>query len=230
MNIVGEESSEFTDIPVSPWPTDHRALVASVDVVPGDAPTLVSVDQQLVEVGQERNVRYHAAGGDAAWLAVVPANGTLSEAVVREPASDPSSGAWPLPTTELPSDAYEVVLLTDGGLELSRIPFWLVSAGTAPEVSTARRNYEVGESIEVSWENAPANKWDWVALYPRGANPNIAWYKDWLYTDATVTGSVTFDGTPNARKWPLPPGQYSVYLLEDDSYNKIASSDFAVVR
>jgi endonuclease/exonuclease/phosphatase family metal-dependent hydrolase len=230
VSIVGEKSSEFTDIPVSPWPTDHRALVASVEVVPGDPPTLVSVDQQLIEVGQERSVRYHADGDDAGWLAVVPAGGAPSEAVIEEPVSDPSSGAWPLPTTELPPDGYEVLLLTDGGIELSRAPFWLVAPGTRPEISTTRQNYEVGESIDVSWENAPGNKWDWVALYARGADPNVAWYKTWLYTDATVAGSATFDGTVHASKWPLRAGQYSVYLLEDDSYNKIAGSGFAVVR
>ncbi len=230
VSIVGEKSSEFTDIPVSPWPTDHRALVASVEVVPGDPPTLVSIDQQLIEVGQERSVRYYAAGDDAGWLAVVPINQSPSEAVIRGPTSDPSNGSWPLPTTDLTPDAYDVVLLTDAGIELSRIPFWLVQPGTRPEIRTTQPSYKVGEPIEVTWENAPGNKWDWVGLYTRGANPNIAWYKTWLYTNATVKGSATFDGTSHARKWPLPPGQYSVYLLEDDSYHKIAGGNFDVVR
>jgi hypothetical protein len=37
------------------------------------------------------------------------------------------------------------------------------------------------------------NRWDWVGIYERGADPNVASYFTWLYTGATVTGSAVLD-------------------------------------
>ena len=85
----------------------------------------------------------------------------------------------------------------------------------------------MGEPIDVSWHAAPANRWDWVGIYRRGADPNIAYYILWLYTDASVEGSIVLDRAANGP-WPLKPGKYSVYLLVDDSYEKIAAGNFTV--
>jgi hypothetical protein len=47
-------------------------------------------------------------------------------------------------------------------------------------------------------------------------------------THATVEGVLTFDEISNPRKWPLPPGDYSVHLLMDDLPTSLASTDFDV--
>ena len=49
--------------PSRPWPTDHRATVSTFEVEPAPAPTIVSVDQRLVTVGEDVAVRFHAADG-----------------------------------------------------------------------------------------------------------------------------------------------------------------------
>jgi len=49
----------------------------------------------------------------------------------------------------------------------------------------------------------------------------------WLYTDASIAGSRVLDGEANGR-WPVQPGKYSAYLLEDDSYNSLTGAAFAV--
>ncbi|MEO8328877.1 MAG: endonuclease/exonuclease/phosphatase family protein [Candidatus Nanopelagicales bacterium] len=227
-SIVGEKSSEFTDIAVSQWPSDHRAMVATLDVLPGTAPTLVSVDQRLVEIGDETNVYYNAEHDDAAEIGIKPAGGPQKQGVgVGQLVDDSSAGQWQLPTNDLVPGQYDVSLLADDGGILATTSVWLVEPGTPPKVMTVKKSYASGEPIDVKWDLAPGSKWDWVALYKRGANPNVAWYKAWLYTDATVEGEATFDGTP-AHQWPLPAGQYSVYLLLDDSYVKIADGNFTV--
>jgi hypothetical protein len=48
-----------------------------------------------------------------------------------------------------------------------------------------------------------------------------------VYTHGTVGGSATFDRDTVGR-WPLPAGAYSVYLLRDDSYVRLASGDFTI--
>ena len=78
--------------------------------------------------------------------------------------------------------------------------------------------------------DAPGNKWDWIGVYRRGADPNVASYKNWDYTDAKIAGTVLIDGRAPGGPWPLPPGEYDVLLLKDDSYQELARAPFTVKR
>ena len=95
-----------------------------------------------------------------------------------------------------------------------------------PEVSTTRSSFRVGQPVTATWNFAPGNRWDWVAVYKRGGNPHVNYYKMWKYTQSSVQGSVTFND--HTHGFPLDPGEYSVYLLQDDSYNKLAAGHFRV--
>jgi endonuclease/exonuclease/phosphatase family metal-dependent hydrolase len=228
VSIVGEPNADDTDIAVNPWPSDHRAVVAHVDVVPGLPWSTVSTDRRLVEQGEETNVRYVTGSGRAGALAIVPTGGALSTAVQQQQVVNPWRGAWAVASGELSAGGYDALLLDTNDREISRSPFWVVAPGTKAEISTTSDEYREGDPIEVSWDSAPGNKWDWIGIYKQGANPNIAYYKLWAYTDATVAGSLTVDGETASGRWPLPAGDYSVYLLADDSYAKLAGSDFQV--
>jgi len=52
-------------------------------------------------------------------------------------------------------------------------------------------------------------------------------YLLWAYTNASVQGSTSLNGSASG-KWPLSPGRYSVYRLKDDLYVKLASAAFTV--
>ena len=228
--IVGEKGSAFTDVAVSPWPTDHRALVVRAELLPAAPPTLVTIDQRLVTIGQERNVRYVSDSGDAATLAVVPAAGGVEDAAIEQQLDNAASGSWLLPTQELEQGAYDLVLLDGDGAELARSPFWLIEPGATPQLTTDKRVYAPSEPIEVTWLYAPGNKWDWLGIYDRGADPEVASYTTWTYTGGTIAGTEILDGSDFGGPWPLSPGAYSVYLLVDDSYEKVAGTDFDVRR
>jgi hypothetical protein len=49
----------------------------------------------------------------------------------------------------------------------------------------------------------------------------------WLYTDASIAGAAVIDEDANGP-WPLGPGRYSAYLLEDDGDKKLAGAPFTV--
>ncbi len=115
----------------------------------------------------------------------------------------------------------------NGERPAARIPFWVQGAGIGPEIGTVDRTYEERRPIQVEWQAAPGNRWDWVGIYRRGADPKVAYYIMWTYTDVAVEGSATFDDDAHGP-WPLKPGDYSVYLLEDDSYKLLAGGDFTV--
>jgi hypothetical protein len=99
--------------------------------------------------------------------------------------------------------------------------------GGGPVIGTDRRTYLPGRPIRVAWKFAPGNRWDWIGVYRRGADPNVASYLLWGYTGATVDGSLVL-GQDASGAWPLKPGSYTIYLLQDDSYVDIASAAITV--
>jgi hypothetical protein len=113
------------------------------------------------------------------------------------------------------------------GAELARGSFWVQAEGGEPEIRTARRSYAAGDPIEVTWRFTPGNRADWLGIYRRGADPDAASYLLWVYTGGTVEGATTFD-RDSVGRWPLTPGRYTVYLLQDDSYVAIGAGDFTV--
>jgi len=131
-------------------------------------------------------------------------------------------------TTSLTPGMYAVSMVDADGVLLATNGFWVRAVGAEPEVVTGDAVYGVGDPIDVTWQNAPGNKWDWLGIYKRGADPNVAYYKLWTYTEATVQGKTTIDGGVSGGPWPLPPGKYDVLLLADDSYAELARSSFVV--
>ena len=226
--LVGEEGGPGVDIAVAPWPTDHRATVSTFEVEPAPAPTIVAVDQRLHEVGDQVSVRFHAADGAGA-VGLVPAGGDPIADLIGTfgIAGDGTSGDVLVDTSDVEPGSYDAVLLSISGDELSRARFWVQPPAGHPELGTIEPTYPAGEPIEVAWRFTPGNRADWVGVYRRGADPNRASYLLWVYTGGSIEGSAVFDrDSPGA--WPLRPGAYTVYLLQDDSYVAIARGDFVV--
>ena len=136
------------------------------------------------------------------------------------PAGGASDGTLAFPTDALAAGRYDTVLIDGTDAELARAPFW-VREPDAPPVLDMRWQVDRGEPIEVSFTQAPANRFDWIGLYERDADPLVDYYIDYRYTGAAVEGTVTFDTL-------LEPGRYTAYYLLTDVYRQIASVDFVV--
>ncbi|HZP90981.1 MAG TPA: endonuclease/exonuclease/phosphatase family protein [Actinomycetota bacterium] len=226
--IVGEPGAPDVDVAVRPWPSDHRSVVSTFTVTPGVPPLFVAVERRLIATGDELRVSFHASGRPGEGVAIVPAAGDpATDVIASRPTGGATDGALAFDTDSLAPGSYDAVLVDGTGAELSRIPFWVEEPGAEPELSTSKPVYAVGEGIDVSWRNAPGERWDWVGIYHRGANPRKASYLLWAYTDASVEGSITLDASASGP-WPLPAGRYSVYLLRDDGYTALARADFEV--
>jgi len=220
--IVGEPGAQDVSIQVNPWPGDHRSVVSTFQVTPGSMPQMVVADTRRVEIGQPLTVTYHGA---AVRIDVVPAadGGAPTE---THPVSAPD-GTLTVPTDSLSAGAYDVLLFDSQNALISTFPFWAVEPGAHPVVTTDKSTYQVGDTITVAWEQSYGERWDWIGVYRQGADPNIAYYLEWDYTDAAITGSLPIDEGANGR-WPLKAGTYSVYLLRDDGYEKDAGVDFTI--
>ena len=221
--IVGEESAEVTDIPVEPWPTDHRAVVSVLSIPLADPGAYVSPASRLVEQGDTIEVFGHADTEGAGVRITGGESGDVLEAEL-------DGGVAEVDTAGLDVGESSLTLVTDEGEEVASGQLWVREPGAETEITTSQAKYKQGDPIEIEWTNAPGNKWDWLGVYKQGADPNIAYYKNWAYTDATIAGEGVIDESAKGGPWPLPPGSYDILLLADDSYAELARTTFTVTN
>ncbi len=227
--IVGEVDGPDVDIAMSPYPSDHRAVVSTFSVQPQSPRPFAAVAQRRVFVGDRLAVDVHAPDvrGARVGLRRVGHGKHDLEAVQRVPRGA-SDIQLEFNTRKLHRGEYEAVLLSGNNTVLSRSPFWLYKPDTAPSVEVGKRHYDVGEPIDVSWAAAPGIRRDWVAVYRcanRECEPNSE-YLVWAYTDAAIEGELEIgpDSFEGIETWPLPAGKYVVRLLTDDSFIDIAAT------
>jgi len=224
--VVGEPGGPGVDIAIDPWPTDHRGVVSTVEVDPGTPPTFVAPERRLGETGVPMGVVFHAPAGSGASVVVTRPGDDAP--LVSVPTGAVEDGTVDVPTDDLTPGAYRVALRTPTTV-LSRSRFWLAAPGQGPVVTLAHDVVRTGRPIVVRWANAPGQRWDWIGVYRRGADPNIDQYLTWFYTDASIQGTERLDAASEGP-WPLRPGRYRVYLLADDGYDVLAGADLRIVR
>lgn len=225
--VVGEAGNSDVDIAVMPYPSDHRGVVSTFRVMPGESPLLVAVSQRAFDLGDEIVVRYHAPGDEGDRVVLVAAGGdAAADAIMSLPPREAlQDGVVVFGSGTLAPGGYEAVLLGADDGELARIPFQVRVPGAAPTVTPDKPVYTAGAPIAIRWENAPGNKWDWIGVYAAG-DPDLYNYLGFLYTDAALAGTVTFDET--AFGAALPPGDYVARLMRDDGYVMLAQAPFTV--
>jgi imidazolonepropionase-like amidohydrolase/endonuclease/exonuclease/phosphatase family metal-dependent hydrolase len=232
--IVGEVAARDVDLPVTPWPSDHRAVVSTFRVTPAPMPRLVAVAERLVDVGDPLEVQFHDPEGAGSRIALVSSGtaaiGTAGSApaVAREVGS--GRGSVELPTRGLPPGPYEVVLLADGDAVVSRMPVRLKAAGDVTQVGVDRAVYLPGEAIAVHWSNGPGHRWDWIGILPDSSDAAaMESYPLWRHTGTRIDGELTIDGNDSQEQgWPLRPGRYRVLYLLQDTVSSVAQADFEV--
>ena len=169
-------------------------------------------------------------------MAIVPSGSDPGSAVLTEDAPG-GSGSFEVDTAGLEPGGYDAVLSGGDRAELARVALWVRDPDAVIEVSTDRPSYPVGEPIEVSWTDGPANRWDWIGVYEaEKSDPKVDSYLIWNYVGEhaagavppSVEGSMTLDETVMGNPWPLPPGRYVVHYLVVDRYRSIGSAAFEV--
>jgi endonuclease/exonuclease/phosphatase family metal-dependent hydrolase len=231
--VLGDPRMPDTDIAVSPWPSDHRAVVSTFEVTPGTAPAMVSPVARRVAQGEPAEVRFHAATPDGrlegGHMVLLPGDAAADAAPLVSLASNNGtdrSGSVAFGTAGLAPGAYVAALRDAGGKELARAPLWVTTAdNSAVTMETDKPSYAPGDPIVVSFANAPGNRYDWVGLYKKG-NPADDDYIVFVYVNAAVAGSVTLDEAAIGAK--LEPGDYEARLELDDGYTRLGTVAFSV--
>jgi len=234
--IMGEQDGPDVSLSVTPWPSDHRAVLSTFDLRPLAMPTTIAVNAQLLAVGDAVTAYYNAPGAGDGTVAIVDAGADASAALESREAPG-ERGELTFATAGLGAGGYDAVLNDAEGAELARVPFWLRARRAEVRLSTDKQTYDVGEPITVSWTDGPANRWDWIGVYEASAaDPDVDYYLIWDYTGLhasgtvppTVDGSLTLGDTSQGGPWPLPAGEYVVHYLLTDAYESAGSATFTV--
>lgn len=232
VKIIGEEGGKDVDVAVSPYASDHRAVMATCVTTAVSPPPFTGVWPRFAS----DSVEIGFAGFDASASGI-----TLTKEGSTQPlhqfAIDPSH---PLPIrlgwSSPQAGAYVVRVLDRRGNELARNDFFVKTPDSKPFVAVGQAAYPVGAPIIVRWEGAPGFKYDWIAIYPENADPTEDYnkvsadcrYLMYQYTDAQIGGSLQIDAHSLGETWPLKPGKYRAHLLVDDGFVTLASAPFTV--
>ena len=233
--LVGEKGAPGVGLSVTPWTSDHRAVLSTFEVTPHAMPVMVGVNARLLVAGDEVEVCYNAPDVSDKQIEIVAAGDAQTPAVKSAPA-DGDRGSTTF--AGLAAGGYRAVL-TGGGQTLASVDFWMRKAHPEVELTTDKTSYAAGEQIKVSWTDGPANRWDWIGVYKAdAADPEVDSYLIWDYTGLhasgttppEVDGSLTLGETSQGSPWPLPPGKYVVHYLLTDEYTSAGSTEFTVTK
>jgi hypothetical protein len=167
--IIGEPGGPDVDLAVSPWPSDHRAVVSTFKVHPIDAPPMIAVTPRRVEEGERFLVRTYDPSGEN-WTAIIVRRGEPPTAVLTGVRAMPHSyqRTIPLSSYGLSPGDYDALLIGDAGEVLKRNAFTIAVHGARPEVTPVEATMRAGAPISVRWRHAPGDLRDWIGLYAAG--------------------------------------------------------------
>ncbi len=225
--LIGEPGGPDVDLAVGPWGSDHRAVASTFSLSARRAPALVSAEPRVAERGERVTVRYTrtAAGAGRSIGILGPGSRRPLMSIPIYDASDHLAGSFA--TDTLPAGRYRAAVLGRGGRVQATYPFWVERRGARPAISTSARTYSPGEPVVVRFSGAPANKLDWVGVYPESASGDLYSYLGFRYTGARPSGRMVLTRADLGR---LAPGRYRATLMLDDGYGVLAQARFRVAR
>lgn len=139
----------------------------------------------------------------------------------------------------LPFGEYTAYLLCCDGFDVKAQYDFKVVGLTTPSLVSNAISYKVGEAMEFTYNDpnvAKGGTTEWIGIYNTGDIPSAVRSIIWDYlkvSNGTFTWNVPYpngtlpEDTPGV---PLPVGEYSAYLFENDGYGVLAQISFTVVK
>ncbi len=228
--LLGETGNPAVALSVTPYPSDHRGVLSTVQVTPVPAPALITVEPRPVVAGGSFLIRAQVAEGSDWTAVVVKAGADWTEGAITGIAevSFADRPTVRLSTIGMEVGAYDVVLLQAGGAdglaEMARHRFSVIPADARATVAVTAPVVPGGD-IAVRFSGAPGFKLDWLGVYAKG-EPSVYNYLGFAYAGARHEGDMVF---PAAELYQdLAPGDYEVRLMLDDAYQVQAVAPFTV--
>ncbi|MBY7144342.1 endonuclease/exonuclease/phosphatase family protein [Virgibacillus sp. NKC19-3] len=243
--VVGEVGP-YSDIELDNWPSDHRSVVSTFTSTLVSAPEEeVATSQMEYEIGETIEVNFYVDDqpSEKDQVAIYPKGSDREEDPMlwaytgsnsQEPGEVKNEGTiffdeesvvsseWPLPAGE-----YEAVFLAAGDEERATTSFKVLESSESASLNVEPKQ-KYGEPIKVEWEDATGFPYDWVGIYPIDESPDDTNSLQWQYLGGERQGSLFLDGSWGNTD-VLEPGEYRIYMFENDGYSILASTEVTVV-
>ena len=221
--LVGETGAPGVAIDVTPWPSDHRAVLSAFSIEPAPMPSLVAASKRLYRNGESGSIVYN--NRTPAGTLVIRPTGSDGEtrAAWRRIAIKERYGTVDFDKSPPPTGRYAVALTDSEGRTVSESEFWVLPASATPQIEARKKRFFLDEPLSLEFRNAPGNRYDWVVLYPEGSDDPDA-YLAWAHTGGRIEGEIALDATHAVSGWPVPPGRYTASLMADDGFQMLAIS------
>ena len=224
--LVGEAGAPEVGVVITPWPSDHRAVVSDFEVIPAPMPHTVAALQRVHESGTPLNFVFRNRTPTGSLVVERHQSEVITERRIR---LGMDLGLLMVPDDFLLPGRYEVSLGDGQGIEVSRNEFWILSPDAKPALEIGGRHFASGEPLPVAWRDGPGNRYDWIGIYEASSTKKQS-YLAWNYLDARSSGDMQLSGANAREGWPLPPGRYLARMLLDDGYTVLAESGHFTVE
>jgi hypothetical protein len=219
--LVGEKDAPEVSVAITPWPSDHRALVSDFEVVPAPMPFTVASLQQVHSSGRPLSFAFRNRTHTGS---LVIERHEPEVVIERRIGLRTALGPLRVPDNFLLPGRYEVKLQDHHGTEVSRNEFWIVAPDTRPTLEVGGQHFASGEPLPLTWRGGPGNRYDWIGVYEASATEKQS-FLAWNYVSARSSGEMQLSEATARDGWPLPPGRYVARMLLDDGYGLLAESE-----
>ncbi|MBX9586220.1 MAG: hypothetical protein K2X50_03070 [Gammaproteobacteria bacterium] len=213
--IIGEVNSPYADIAILPWPSDHRAIVSTLAIVPAVPPNYIAVQNRVIQSGDNLTVLFHAPGNSGEKIIV------SYPGVPERKCNEKRDGRFSYSTQNWMPGKYEAKLLNDRDDILASIQFYINPRNKKIMLLLNKKIYHRHEPIIVHWYFSQGNRFDWIVVVNKNQVLNEENILQSVKTEADIIGAHTF--------LSLLPGDYEILFLIDDGFEIAARVSFSVV-
>ena len=232
--ILGEANGPDVDMSVTPYPSDHRAVVIDCIIRPITCPDYIQTKDRIFHFTDTIKLRY-CSNVEGPFQVLLKDN--KGDTIATIESIKPNKGELIVRLPDAATKNIEVFLLSKS-IVRARGNFWRRESGHhLPQLIVAKIEFREREPISVIWENSPGDRFDWIAVYPKSANTKADYgmthqqsqYLIYKYTLGQVSGRLTLDSLSKGDFWPLPAGEYILHLLSDDGFESLASRPIKII-
>lgn len=119
----------------------------------------------------------------------------------------------------VPDGYYYAVYLMRDGYDQNGERIYFQVGELLTSLTTNKVIYELNESIQATWANAPGLAKDWIGIYPEGTDPNIDEFVSYTYFDGIMDGSIAIP----EENLPQSAGNYYIVMFTNDSYTEVSN-------
>ena len=236
--VVGEAGGDGVDIGVTPWPSDHRAVLSVFEVESAPMPEIITTSSRVYDADESIEFIYHSTSAVRPTILLERATEPGDVTPRIRLAAPAQSGTVRLADNGLSAGHYRVSLIDGSGFAASRNEFWILAPDAEPVLEIEGDKFAVGEPLPFRWSGAPGNRHDWIGIFPApngdapngdthqtgNANGDTHQYLTYGYVGARSSGSLLLGAESVEAGWPLPAGRYVARLLLADGYALLAET------